>query len=70
MMCGKKEPNQESDDEEFDGKSDLIRLVGLPKMQEMFPPEEWVKKYSAFTVSLNNLNTSVVTVLQVPLPEF
>ena len=23
-MCGKKEPNQESDDEEFDGKSDLI----------------------------------------------
>ena len=23
-MCGKKEPDQEGDDEEFDGKSDLI----------------------------------------------
>ena len=23
-MCGKKEPDQEGDDEEFDGKSDLL----------------------------------------------
>ena len=23
-MCGKKEPDQEGDDEEFDGKNDLI----------------------------------------------
>ena len=24
FMCGKKEPDQEGDDEEFDGKSDLM----------------------------------------------
>ena len=36
-MCSKKESDQEGDDEEFDGKSDLVnnRQVGLPKMQEM-----------------------------------
>ena len=31
-MCGKKEPDQEGDDEEFDGK-------GGPKMQEMVPSD-------------------------------
>ena len=38
-VCGKKEPDQEGDDEEFDGKIDFNRLVGLPKMQEMVPPD-------------------------------
>ena len=39
-MYGKKEPDQEDDDEEFDGENDLIiDLMGLPKMQEMVPPD-------------------------------
>ena len=62
-MCGKKEPDQVGDDEEFDGKSDLIiDWFDYQKCKRWFHQIRSIKvgiirvgqKYSAFTVSLNN----------------
>ena len=59
-MYGKKEPDQEGDDKEFDGKSDLI--IGWWECQKC---KRWfhkiclvkvgIRKVGAFTISLNNL---------------
>ena len=59
-MCGKKEPDEEGDDEEFDGKNEAggtaknARDGSTRTAWLKWASEEWVKKYSAFTVSLNN----------------
>ena len=63
-MCGKKEPDQEGDEEESGGKSDLIDWWDCQKYKRWFcsrhqksgskstvhlASEEWVKKHSAFS---------------------